>query len=125
MEKICIYCGKSISGRTDKKFCGAACRNAFHNREKNESRSVRNRIMTALNVNYRILDTLIREDVGSISLLDIERLGFRPSFLTACLIKRGGHNEHGCFDISYCQSSSRIFNIHRDSLLLVRLRSGQ
>ena len=31
-SRICLYCGEPFKGRSDKKFCGAQCRNSFNNK---------------------------------------------------------------------------------------------
>ena len=45
----------------------------------------------------------------------IEAMGFKPSVITG-YSKVKGHNEFRCFDIKYCQSPNRIFNIRRMEL---------
>ena len=102
-----------LHGRTDKKFCSRQCKNRFNNRRKNESCAARNRTITALNCNYRILSALLDAGRNTIPLLDLEQMGFRPGFITSCRRGRQLHDEYSCFNIIYCQTSSKVFNIRR------------
>ena len=113
MEKRCLICGEPLTGRSDKKFCSRKCKNAYHNDETSQYRNYRNRILTSLNSNYRILDTLISQDVESISLYDIEALGFKSAIVTGYTKSRMHRNEFRCFNIKYNQSETKIFGIRK------------
>lgn len=114
-KQTCLDCGREFYGRKDKKFCSQSCKNHYHNNEARSSRRLRNRIITDLASNYNILDNLIRLKMTTISICDAEALGFKPSIITG-FSKSKGHNEFRCFDIKYCQSDTRIFNIGRFEL---------
>ena len=52
----CLECGDKISyGRSDKKFCCEDCKNRHHNHKVRSSRSVKRRVVSALERNYDIL----------------------------------------------------------------------
>lgn len=53
--KYCTYCDTSIRGRSDKRFCNDACRNAYHNEMNKESSTVVHRINRSLKHNRQIL----------------------------------------------------------------------
>lgn len=109
-KQTCLDCGREFYGRKDKKFCSQNCKNHYHNHEGRNSKRLRNRVITDLASNYEILCNLIRLKMTSISLCDAEALGFKPAIITG-YTKNKGHNEFRCFDIKYCQSAMRIFNI--------------
>ena len=117
-ENTCPQCGRRVSGRPDKVFCSDACRYRWHYRQSAESRHARNRIITSLSVNYRILDALLSEGTTSADLCELEDIGFKPSTVTS--YRRGRHSfeENGCFDIRYCRSESKIFNIRKSGIKL-------
>lgn len=108
-------CGKALSGRIGKKFCDQQCKNAWHNLKTKDFRMYHNRIITALNRNYSLLEKALREGLMSIDLLLLENQGFRPAFITSYTAVRYGNDICRCFDISYCRSSTRIFKIKRDA----------
>lgn len=108
----CLECGKELYGRTDKKFCNTSCKNRYHNRTTEDKRKMVQRMMTDLSSNYAILERLLNTGIKVVSLCDAEAMGFRTSIITGFSRTRG-HNEFRCFDIRYCQSPTRIFNIKR------------
>ncbi len=110
----CLQCGKVTYGRADKKFCSEACKNGYHNAKQQKSRLLRNRIQTALNNNYRILEDIVSSGKYSAELMPLEELGFRPSFVTGYTKVRYGHDVFRCYDISYSLSGSRLFKIRKD-----------
>lgn len=114
-EERCLACGKELYGRPDKKFCDRKCKNDYHNSLIRDTRLLRNRIVTALSVNYRILEELLEEGRTSVSLEDLAAIGFNQNYITAHRRGRHQHEEYSCFDIRYYQSSSKIFNIRRGS----------
>lgn len=111
----CLECGKEFYGRSDKKFCSTACKNHYHNRTSDDKRLMKQRIFTDLSANYAILEKLLNMGLKVINLCDAEAIGFRSSIITG-YSKTKGHNEFRCFDIRYCQSPTRIFNIRRVEL---------
>lgn len=63
-----------------------------------------------LSTNHRILSNLLKMGMTSISLYDIESLGFKQSLVTG-YVRRRGYDELRCFDIRYRQTPERIFEI--------------
>ena len=110
---VCLECGDEIAyGRKDKKFCSETCKNRYHNERQHYSRSVRLRVLGALDRNYSVLEKLLRLGISSISIGDIANMGYNKEFVTS-YHKVGGHNEFRCFDIKYCCSDSKLFHIER------------
>ncbi len=100
-------------GRKDKKFCSDACRTRFHNHIHNSSRNIIRRTICTLNRNHDILENMLA--AGCLS-IDIDRLlagGFRLEYITGLRKSRAGHTECRCFDIKYCITERKIFNIAR------------
>ncbi len=60
--KVCLECQNPIKGRSDKRFCDDACRNAYNNRlNSNENNRIRN-INNALRKNRRILRQVLADE---------------------------------------------------------------
>jgi predicted nucleic acid-binding Zn ribbon protein len=57
MERSCLECGDSVKGRSDKKFCSDACRNAYNNKLNKDSTNLIRNINNRLRKNHRILDS--------------------------------------------------------------------
>ncbi|MBO4447261.1 MAG: hypothetical protein J5764_03950 [Bacteroidales bacterium] len=109
----CLECGEILYGRSDKKFCGATCRNAWHSHFRSGKRLARSLTLNGLTKNYKILEDLISLKQKSCPLDSLTVLGFNPELITHQAVKNGRHTEYRCFDIAYCQSSAKIFNLHR------------
>lgn len=114
----CLECGNEIAyGRSDKKFCSAACKSRYHNRS-GSSAKIRYRILSALNRNYHILEGLLKMGVKTITNSELGQLGYNHEYVTSSTKVRG-HNEVSCFDIRYFRSETKIFNIHRAAPLKI------
>lgn len=113
VKAVCLECGDTIAyGRMDKKFCSVTCKNRYHNRFAHDRKSVRLRILNILDRNYTILETLLDMNTTSIKLSDVSLMGFNKEFMTSCR-RAGSHMECRCFDVKYCCTATRIFNIGR------------
>lgn len=64
MKGSCLECKDEFRGRTDKKFCSDACRNAYHNRLNREANNLVRTVNNRLRRNYRILRYLSSEWPG-------------------------------------------------------------
>ena len=67
----------------------------------------------ALTRNYGILEGLLKENRQSAGLAELSELGFDPDCVTGYRKGRYRHDEYSCFDISYCRSPSKVFNVRR------------
>lgn len=54
----CLECGNPLFGRSDKKFCDDACRNAYNNKQNKDKTNLMRNINNLLRKNYRILCAL-------------------------------------------------------------------
>lgn len=108
----CLHCGAVMYGRADKKFCDSKCKNAHHNEENERSRKYRKKVMEALEVNYSILEELLKCRQLSANAEKLALLGFNSNYSTYHR-RRYARDEYGCYDIRYNKSDSRIFNIHK------------
>ena len=118
MMPVCLECGDKIRyGRADKKFCCDNCRTKYNNEQIKSSRTYRRRILGALDRNYEILEDLLKSDVTSIELIDLEGLGFCPGLMTS-YCKQCKHDEYSCFDIKYIMTPTRVYSIKKISLNL-------
>lgn len=58
MVRKCKECDVEIKGRSDKKFCSDACRNAFNNNQNKDTTNLIRNTNNQLRKNYRILQKL-------------------------------------------------------------------
>lgn len=109
----CLECGDKINyGRTDKKFCSDECKNRHHNHKSRSARSIRRRVMSALEKNHEILEGFVRNGVDAVPLSEASVLGFDPAYVTS-FRKVGRHDVYACFDITYTMTPSRLCSISK------------
>ena len=114
-ERQCLNCGITLSGRPDKLFCCARCKNEYHNRISGAERRKRDRSFGILWKNYKLLELIL--DLGSdkTDKRNLLEMGFQPDYVTGHRRPRGGRDEYICFDIHYSMNEARLYNIRRAS----------
>lgn len=90
MEKQCLECNEKIVGRTDKKFCSDACRNAYNNRVNKDSKNLIRNTNNRLRKNYRILETLNPEQKTKTSRSKLVEMGFNFNYFTSIYTTKSG-----------------------------------
>lgn len=118
MEKkvphTCLQCGKGIrSGRSDKKFCDALCKDEYHNSRKITTHKEIQRIDLALKKNRKILKQLFQPKVDKLVEREVLlKAGFEFSFHTHYLVTKIKHNEFVfCYDYGYREVKNGLFQI--------------
>jgi hypothetical protein len=102
-SKPCLQCGKSLRGRSDKKFCGDYCRNNYNNQLKAHFNNHLRNINNVLGRNRRILEGLMPPDV-EIAKTTKEKLllhGFSFKYMTHTYINKKGNIYFFCYDYGY------------------------
>ncbi len=112
-RSVCLECGNIIRyGRTDKRFCCDECRTKHHNDLARAGRSLRTKILKAMDKNYEILDELVRSGAASADLAGLMSVGFVPGVVTSHC-KTGRHDVYSCYDIKYIMTSTRLYSIEK------------
>ena len=101
MQKECLECGDKIIGRTDKKFCSDACRNAFNNKVNKDSKNLVRNINNRLRKNYRILEELNPEQKTKISRSKLVEQGFDFNYFTSIYTTKTGNVYYFVYDQGY------------------------
>ena len=103
--KTCLYCGKPLKGRIDKKFCDDNCRNNYNNQQKakgSHSTYVRN-INNALLRNRKILESLLPDEkkTANANRDKLLRLGFQFKYVTHLYTTKDEKTYFYCYDYGY------------------------
>ncbi len=99
MRGICRECGEGFSGRSDKRFCSDACRNAYHNSRNRETNGLFRSVNRRLKQNYRILHAHLRgQTCGVIQRQELLAGGFDPNLFTGIARDAGGKPGHLVYD---------------------------
>lgn len=116
LKNHCLECGDEIAygKRSDSKFCCDACRQTWHNRNRNRMYRIKERVDRILENNYKILLRLYESHTYSIARPLAEEMGFRPEFATTAIHSRTSMMM-SCYDITYRMSDQKIFFIKKAS----------
>lgn len=108
--RTCNQCGKTIRGRTDKKFCDDYCRNVFNNQLKADSNIIIRQTNSKLRKNRSILERIFPKG-QRICKTTKERLlteGFRFQYHTHTYTNKKGHTYHFCYDFGWLLTNDQI-----------------
>lgn len=101
--KTCAECGKTMRGRSDKKFCDDYCRNNYNNRLKSHSNNCVRNINNALLKNRRILEELLpgNEELSKATKQKFLQAGFQFKYITHTYTNKKGDTYFFCYDYGY------------------------
>jgi hypothetical protein len=102
MENKCIECSELLRGRSDKKFCSDACRNAYNNKLKSttDNKYVR-KINGILKRNRNIMADLNPEGKIRLHKTRLSKKGFDFGFITNIYTTKAGAVYFFCYDQGY------------------------
>lgn len=102
-QRSCRYCGSTIRGRQDKKFCDDACRNTFNNQKHAQQSNLMRAIHRVLRKNRAILLAKLPEGITRIKVSRdcLFREGFDFRYLTHSYCPHRGKEYRFCYEIGY------------------------
>lgn len=101
MGRFCQHCAEKLYGRSDQKFCSDFCRNQFHNQHKRKENALFREVNRILKHNRNLLYSFGEIGIKEISLLELKRQGFEPSYFTSCQKEATGRFRYWCYDMIY------------------------
>lgn len=97
----CLECGEKIIGRSDKKFCNDACRNAYNNKQNKDSSNLMRNINNKLRKNYRILTEVNTNGKTKVAKSKLDGLGFDFDYITNLKVYKNGSEYRFIYDYGY------------------------
>ncbi len=97
----CPECGDKIIGRSDKKFCSDACRNAYNNKQNKDISNMMRTVNNHLRKNYRILSEHNPDGKSKITRSKLETLGFDFDYITQIVTYKNGSQYYFVYDKGY------------------------
>ncbi|AZB26602.1 MULTISPECIES: hypothetical protein [Chryseobacterium] len=97
----CLECGEKIIGRSDKKFCNDACRNAYNNKQNKDSTNLMRNINNKLRKNYRILTEVNIDGKTKVAKSKLDSLGFDFDYFTNIKVYKNGSEYKFIYDYGY------------------------
>ena len=97
----CLYCHETIRGRSDKKFCDAQCKSAYHNQTENTSEAYIKSVNKQLRCNRRALHTACPNGKATVKKDFLRTLGMNFKHITHTWKSKGGNLYYFCYDYGY------------------------
>lgn len=109
ISKLCPCCGRPVLGRSDKKFCGDACRSHYF-RSQNEAFLVSIRqVDSILKRNRRILSRFWEKaGSGPVPVHRLQEAGFAPQFCTQVMSDAQGRDWQVVYDLGFRQTEEWV-----------------
>jgi hypothetical protein len=113
--KTCLQCGKTLRGRSDKKFCDDYCRNNHNNLLKAHANNYMRNINNALSKNRRILEELLpaNEELTKTTKQKLLQAGFQFKYITHTYNNKKGNTYFFCYDFGYLPLDNDWFLVVR------------
>lgn len=100
-NQTCLECSEKIVGRSDKKFCSDACRNAYNNKQNKTISNYMRNVNNRLRRNYRILSDNNTEGKTKLTRSKLESLGFDFDYITQIVTYKNGSQYFYIYDKGY------------------------
>ncbi|MCO6357937.1 hypothetical protein BXY85_0420 [Roseivirga pacifica] len=108
-EKTCLECGKTVVGRSDKKFCDDQCRNAFNNKQNADSNNLIRNVHNLLRKNRRILEELNPDGKSKTTRARLLEKGFDFTYHTSTYTTKAGAVYYFCYEYGYLPLENDYF----------------
>ena len=102
----CLACGKSLHGRSDKKFCDSYCRNGYNNQHKKKDEKYIQHVNSVIRRNRRILKTLCPQGKAVVRKELLDSLGYRYGIFSG-VYRYNGTTYYLCYDYGFAVSRER------------------
>jgi hypothetical protein len=113
-KKICLDCGESIKGRSDKKFCNDICRNSYNNKLNSDTNNLVRNVNNTLRKNRRILEELLEGKTKlTVPKQKLTGKGFDYNYFTNQRVTKEAKSYYFCYEYGY------LF-LENDMVLLVK-----
>jgi hypothetical protein len=109
MEKSCLECGKTLLGRSDKKFCSDYCRNNYYNKQNRDSINYVRNVNNILRKNRRILAALNPNGKSKVHREKLLGKGFNFNYFTNVYRTKTGTTYYFCYDQGYLPLDGEMF----------------
>jgi predicted nucleic acid-binding Zn ribbon protein len=110
-EKYCIFCGETVLGRIDKKFCDDHCRSSFNNSQHVGLNQKLKEINLSLKKNRMILFKILEaQKLGSTQILNrkLQEMGFQFKYHTHYEITTTGETCVCCYEFGIIPNGDEI-----------------
>lgn len=100
-KKVCLDCGETIKGRSDKKFCNDICRNSYNNKLNSDTTNYVRNVNNILRKNRRILEENLKGETTTMSKQKLIDKGFNFKYYTNQIVTKNNHTYVYCYEFGY------------------------
>ena len=110
LTRACHNCGKTMRGRSDKKYCTDYCRNHFNNHIKGADNNYIRKVNGLLRRNRRILQALLPPDKTTVKTgrEQLLLMGFHFGYFTQMHVMKKGVTCYYCYEYGYSAVSEQV-----------------
>ncbi|MEO1518967.1 MAG: hypothetical protein AAFV95_28385 [Bacteroidota bacterium] len=120
-KRFCPICGKTIVGRSDKKYCSLNCKNQFHHPSKHTKGDALKTVNRFLFQNFKILESIFKDekkDKLMVPRILLDKMGFHFHYCTACYVNKQQKLYRYVYDYGWMEFSSQDILLIRNTRLL-------
>ncbi len=114
-QKLCLECGESIQGRSDKKFCSDYCRNSYNNKVNIDSKNLIRNTNNRLKKNYKTLSELNKSGKSKVVRNTLNGYNFDFSLFTSIYKTKTGNVYYYVYDQGYLELDNDYFLLIKKS----------
>lgn len=108
-KPICMECGATLFGRSDKKFCNDSCRNAHYNKTHRTQSNYMRKVNRILSRNRIILNELNPNETTKVTRKRLLSEGFNFDYFTNVYQTKTGKVYYFCYDQGYLDLGDDMF----------------
>lgn len=101
MSNQCLECSETFKGRSDKKFCSDACRNAYNNKFNKDATNLMRNVNRTLRKNRAILKELNPKGKTKSRKSTLLQHGFDFNYHTNIYTTKTGKHYYFCYEQGY------------------------
>ncbi len=106
IQKECLYCGKELVGRTDKKYCNLHCKSAYqYQRIKEQPQRFYNKVDNQLRLNRKLLKEYNKAGKSVVRASVLTQQGFNPKFHTHYWKNQKGETYHFVYEYGFLEKT--------------------
>ncbi|MDX1629447.1 MAG: hypothetical protein R3345_12150 [Fulvivirga sp.] len=106
----CLQCGKTLSGRIDKKFCDEYCRNTYNNRNKRSDEKYIRKVNSIIRRNRRILKSLCPIGKATVRKEVMDAMGYDYKYFSGIIQPKKDQVYYICYDYAFSPIHEQKFN---------------
>ncbi|MBD3273279.1 hypothetical protein GF385_02940 [Candidatus Dependentiae bacterium] len=100
-KEKCLQCGQEITGRSDKKFCDAYCRNTFNNKIQKQTEQKIRKTNSILRKNRTILKQICLVGKATVRKEILVAMGYDFRFITHLYKAENKNTYRFCYEYGY------------------------